>query len=227
MLSLANMGFGSQITINRTTIRRAMDKVFFVTLTLMLITSPVMVMAALRLITHSERPVVVIMNNDMAPALKLGDLIFAARPSREYHVGEIVIFFPNSGDGACNVERVHQVHHKLVPPHPHSPSAVGDVGYVTKGDSTPLLDPPRFLSQGEIRGRVYATIPKLGYGSIVVQKSDWVIAIVMLTLLLGIIGGDAEQEEEGWGSDLDEEEREARREAARRRRDRMIGFTLF
>lgn len=106
----------------------------------------------------------VIISGSMEPNIKVGSMVFVTEES-EYEVGEVIKFIdPYVG---INTHRIVAI-----------TTFEGDTYYVTKGDA---LDEPdhRMVHEDEVRGKVQAIVPWLGYAA----YAGFVIILVPLALL--------------------------------------------
>lgn len=90
----------------------------------------------------------VVLSGSMEPAIETGSVI-ATIPRAEYDVGEIVTF---GGSGIPTTHRIVGIEE----------GADGARLFVTKGDANDDEDFRR-VSEGEVLGKVFLTVPKVGY----------------------------------------------------------------
>lgn len=116
----------------------------------------------------------VVRSGSMAPAIKTGSVVVVL-PQKTYKVGDIVTYGPNTK------KRVPTTHRII--------SESGEPGrkfYLTKGDANNAPD-VREISQMEIIGKVFLTIPFFGYVVAAAQKPLGFAIVVGVPALL-IIG---------------------------------------
>ncbi len=158
-------------------LRIATDKTNAFVALAMIGTSALMFWGALKVISDTESPIVVVLTGSMEPGFLRGDLLFLHRPKEQmsprcpqYAIGDIVVYkLPNQSIPI--VHRVHQIHH----------DADGHPKYLTKGDNNALADTllyqssvrgMEYLEGSDIVGRVVGYFPKLGYATIALKDSS-------------------------------------------------------
>ncbi|HOY56102.1 MAG TPA: signal peptidase I [bacterium] len=114
--------------------------------------------------------VLVVKSGSMQPAIKTGSLV-VSRPVDTYTVGDIITF----RYGATSI--THRIQEKNL--------INGRLSYVTKGDANKGSDRNEILSE-EIIGRVFLSVPYLGY-AIDTAKKPWGFALIIVLPALIIV----------------------------------------
>lgn len=148
--------------------------------------SALMMWKGLIVATESESPVVVVLSGSMEPAFQRGDILFLTNyDDGPLAVGEIVVFKVAGRD----IPIVHRVVKAHVPPPSAGPGA--PVDYLTKGDNNPIDDrnlyaaDQMWLRRGEILGRARASVPHVGFVTILLN--DYPALKVVLIGLMGLL----------------------------------------
>lgn len=112
--------------------------------------------------------VLIVRSGSMQPAIQTGSLIFS-RPADDYAVGDIITY----RYGRASI--THRIDEKK--------DDNGQISYITKGDANNSSDKNK-ITASEIIGRVFLTVPYLGYAVDTVKKPWGFILIVVLPALL-------------------------------------------
>ena len=113
-----------------------------------------------------------VLSGSMEPTIHTGSVVFV-KPISEYKVGEIVTFGKNDKN---NIPTTHRIVESRVQD--------GHIFYKTKGDANDSED-SREIAQDDIVGRVYFSIPYLGYAINFVKKPiGLMIAIVVPAVII-------------------------------------------
>lgn len=116
-----------------------------------------------------------ILTQSMHPAIKAGDVVITYRhDDNKYKKGDVITFVSNANGGINITHRIEKVYDK-----DNNPS------YKTKGDNNSA--PDNEIVEGKyIHGKVFLTLPKVGYiQQFLVSKTGWIVAVVLPAL--GII----------------------------------------
>ncbi|KAJ3358358.1 Signal peptidase complex catalytic subunit S11A [Allomyces javanicus] len=130
---------------------------------LVIISSALVMWKGLSMWTNTESPIVVVLTASMEPAFGRGDLLFLAKPSTDFQVGDIVVY-TLEGREIPIVHRVLNVHTSLN----------GDAKQylLTKGDNNGASDYALYgdhqpgklwITNDEVVGKVYGYAPYVGY----------------------------------------------------------------
>ncbi|KAJ3358150.1 Signal peptidase complex catalytic subunit S11A [Allomyces javanicus] len=150
---------------------------------LVIISSALVMWKGLSMWTNTESPIVVVLTASMEPAFGRGDLLFLAKPSTDFQVGDIVVY-TLEGREIPIVHRVLNVHTSLD----------GDPKQylLTKGDNNPASDyalygdhqPSKlWITNDEVVGKVYGYAPYVGYLTIAMTDIPQ-----LKVVLLGALG---------------------------------------
>ena len=144
----------------------------------MVVATAFIIWSALKVVTGSPSPVVVVLSGSMEPAFHRGDLLFLTLLDTPFEVGEIVVY-NLAGRDIPIVHRILEVREM----------ENGETKLLTKGDNNPgndrgLYNPGQlWLERNDIQGRVRGNLPYVGYLTILMNDFPWV-----KYLLLGTIG---------------------------------------
>ncbi|KNE72278.1 signal peptidase I [Allomyces macrogynus ATCC 38327] len=151
---------------------------------LVIISSALVMWKGLSMWTNTESPIVVVLTTSMEPAFGRGDLLFLAKPTTEFQVGDIVVY-ALEGREIPIVHRVLNVHTLLD----------GDVKQylLTKGDNNGTPDHALYgehqpgklwITTDEVVGKVYGYAPYVGY--LTIAMADFPQLKVVLLGALGL-----------------------------------------
>ncbi|KZF26457.1 putative signal peptidase complex catalytic subunit SEC11 [Xylona heveae TC161] len=147
-----------------------------------------MLWKAISLITDSSHPIVVVISESMEPAFKRGDILILWNRQSLVKVGDIpVCWLPGR-----SLPMVHRAISVINTSISYAPVKVIQQ-ILTKGDNNEVDDialyPPgqNWIYRHQIVGLVWGYIPLLGWVTIALNEYPWLKAIVMLTLVLGIL----------------------------------------
>ncbi len=177
----------------------------------MIVFSALMMWKGLMVVTQSDSPVVVVLrcasesaprppmappltpapaprfSGSMEPAFQRGDILFLTNYEDPISVGEIVVF-KIAGRDIPIVHRVLKVHERMVAGAAGVPKR--DVDYLTKGDNNPIDDrnlyaqDQMWLRRGEILGRAKASVPYVGF--VTIMLNDYPALKYVLIGLMGL-----------------------------------------
>ena len=112
----------------------------------------------------------VVLSGSMEPAIKTGSVIFF-KPSNQYKVGDIVTF--NIGDNTLPItHRIAEVKNER-----------GFSVYTTKGDANEAPD-QNILKESQILGKVFLTLPYLGYAIETARQPYGFLALIIIPALI-------------------------------------------
>lgn len=132
----------------------------------------------------------VVLSGSMQPAIQTGSVVFII-PAKPYHIGDVVTFGEVSKIQAPTTHRI--VDTRLIN---------GEQFFTTKGDANNARD-AKEITAGDIQGKVFLTIPFLGYG--VNLGRNPIVFISIIVICAGLIIFD--QAKNIWGELKKEENR--------------------
>ncbi len=107
----------------------------------------------------------VVKSGSMSPAIKTGSVV-VAKPAESYKVGDIITFSGAGGNKTPISHRVFAVNDDN-----------GSLTYVTKGDANNTPD-SQAVRPSEIIGKIYLSVPYIGYG-VATAKTPWGFAFII------------------------------------------------
>lgn len=130
-----------------------------------LLTSVLIILAIFFLLSQFNLPgnykIFLVQSGSMSPALKTGDVVFI-KPVASYKTNDIITF--NSHQNFTITHRITQINDGL---------------FTTKGDANQVTDQNQ-INQSQILGKVFFTIPKIGYFIMFVKSLPGLIALIII-----------------------------------------------
>lgn len=130
-----------------------------------LLTLVLIILAVFFLLSQLNLPgnyrVFLVQSGSMSPALKTGDVVII-KPVSLYKVNDIITF--NSQQNFTVTHRITQVNNN---------------SFITKGDANPVVD-QNTLHNSDILGKVFFTIPKIGYFIMFVKSLPGLIILIII-----------------------------------------------
>ncbi len=130
-----------------------------------LLTLVLIILAVFFLLSQLNLPgnyhVFLVQSGSMSPALKTGDVVII-KPVSLYKVNDIITF--NSQQNFTVTHRIAQVNND---------------SFITKGDANPVAD-QNTLRNSDILGKVFFTIPKIGYFIMFVKSLPGLIILIII-----------------------------------------------
>ncbi|MEW1813010.1 signal peptidase I [Pseudarthrobacter phenanthrenivorans] len=127
-----------------------------------------------------------IMTQSMAHKYNPGDVVVdKAQHVRDYQIGDVITFQPNSGDPATTTHRI-----VGVTLGDGRDSVEGVAGFITRGDANNVNDKP--IVPAQVQGKVLYSVPLIGYGIEWVKQAMPPISKASLMMTLGevlVFGG--------------------------------------
>lgn len=117
--------------------------------------------------------VMIVQSGSMEPAIHTGSIV-VSKPVGEYKVGDVITFGDNSRDQTPTTHRIVEIKNDN-----------GSLSYVTKGDANNASDKNEVRSSNII-GKVWFSIPFVGYVIDFVKKPTGFILVVIVPALLVI-----------------------------------------
>lgn len=118
--------------------------------------------------------VFVVLSGSMEPAIKTGSVVLVY-PKAQYQIGDVITFTESRG----GVPITHRIKDVML--------ERGAPRFITKGDANEDEDLRR-VTQNEIIGKVWVTVPYMGYPIEAAKKPLGFLAIIIVPALLVIIG---------------------------------------
>lgn len=117
-----------------------------------------------------------VITNSMRPKIFQGSVIFVL-PKDDYSVGDVITYKPSSGK--LGAQEVESVTHRITEIREEDEVT----NYYTKGDANPAQDITPTTDE-EIVGRVFFTIPLLGY---LVEFAKTELGLILMIIVPGVI----------------------------------------
>jgi signal peptidase I len=114
----------------------------------------------------------VVRSGSMEPNIPVGSVVFI-KPESTYDVGSVITFGRNTRDEIPTTHRIVEKYTETTPPK-----------YLTKGDANDAPD-PRQIDHREILGKVFLSVPYIGYAVVVAKEPiGFTILIIVPALII-------------------------------------------
>ena len=152
--------------------KKILKGIYYLVFSVIIFVALILVISALPIAGNIKT--LTVLSGSMEPAIHTGSVV-VIKPVSNYEVGDVVTFSLNSNQ----IPTTHRITEIRV--------ASGEMVYKTKGDANNSED-SREVFQKEVSGKVYFSIPYLGYLVDFVQKPFGLMLVVVIFSLIVISG---------------------------------------